>query len=245
MSGGKRRDLTGERRHQSQPEEVYEPQIPQCFPAVSCAEASAHYALHAPVYLLSVAIPPPWCRRTVHLKKCLWGGCLVQEQDETAPAAFLQVVPHRLAQTERALPIPDWQQFSHRACENSAGAGSCHPPGRAGWASLSSGRYQLWVAADLRSTPSVKPHCPQCPALWAWQPDPSPTAAVRSRTRAEAQLEEHAVSLMLPGQLLIAPSHILQRVQLHLKGTEQGNCCKRAAPSLPLLRDPVQNVQPV
>lgn len=39
------------------------------------------------------------------MKQCLWDGCLVQEQDGAAPAAFLQVVAHRLAQTEAALLI--------------------------------------------------------------------------------------------------------------------------------------------
>lgn len=39
------------------------------------------------------------------MKQRLWDGCLVQEQDRAAPAAFLQVVARCLAQTEAALLI--------------------------------------------------------------------------------------------------------------------------------------------
>lgn len=84
---------------------IYEPQIPQCFPAVSGAKASVHYALPCSCFLLSMPVPPPWLSRMVHLKQHLWDAFLVQEQDGAAPAAFLQVVPHHRAQTEAALLI--------------------------------------------------------------------------------------------------------------------------------------------
>lgn len=134
----------------------------------------------------------------------------------------------------------DWQQFPASTSENSAGAGAAAPPEQRAGHRSPSGRSQLWAAAGVSRAPPVNP-VPSSPC----QPRIFLPQLLFPAEQTQAQLEEHAVSLVLPAQLLGVTSRVPSQCPATMQRTERGNCSKRAAPSPSLLRDPVQNVQPV
>ena len=170
---------------------------------------------------------------------------------ETVPVgwlfcAFLQVVPHHLAQRAAALLITDWQQFPDSARESSAGAGSCcptriHRPDTV-FCVAGTSFALTWEAQAQRDPlpPSPLPCGCDCqPQIFLPQLLCVAEHEPRHSWGSVLYLWGCLVSCLLP-----RPAS-LRSARPRLGGTERRNCSKRAAPSLSLLRDPVQNVQPV